>query len=164
MEKIIKGIVIGMAIGSIMVPYHNMTCTVIPIQLQILKPETITAQNLRRLGAPEKHINDISSAIVMASKQTGLSPNLIIALMYTESTFDHKAVSSLNYRGLMQIPYDVRYIDANVLIGARIFKDKLKIANGDVRKAICFYKGWQYSDAKGRKQADKVIKIYNKLV
>jgi hypothetical protein len=59
----------------------------------------------------------------------------------------------------MQVPYSVYYEDANVLIGARIFMEKLKITKGDYRKALVLYKGWSLGDPKGLAQADKVINL-----
>lgn len=63
----------------------------------------------------------------------------------------------------MQIPQNVFYEDANTLIGANIFKEKLKITNGDYKKAVILYKGWELSHPEGRRQADKVIKLTMKM-
>lgn len=112
------------------------------------------------LGDPGENI---SKAISIAAKQTGLSQQFILSLMYSESSFQKKAVSSKNYQGLMQIPQKVHYEDANTLIGARIFVEKLKITGGDYRAAVIIYKGFSLNDAEGKKQADKVIALAKKL-
>lgn len=101
----------------------------------------------------------ILRAIQMVSQQTGLSKPFLLCLMWSESSFKSKAISSRNYKGLMQVPYNVFYEDANCLIGARIFLEKLKITKGDYRKALVLYKGWPLGDPKGLAQADKVINL-----
>lgn len=116
------------------------------------------------IGDPGEKIID---AISMASKQTGLSETLILSLMFTESSLDTKAVSSKNYQGLMQIPPKwaslSKYEDVNVLVGAKIFQEKLKITNGDYRKAIILYKGWAINHPEGIKQARKVLALNSRL-
>jgi soluble lytic murein transglycosylase-like protein len=99
----------------------------------------------------------VLKAVTLASKQTNLSEALILSLMYSESSFKPNAVSSKQYKGLMQIPQSVYYEDANCLIGARILTEKLKITDGDYRKAIIIYKGWPIDHPEGKRQADKVI-------
>lgn len=83
--------------------------------------------------------------------------------MHSESSFNVQAVSSKSYQGLMQIPWKIPYPDVNVLIGAKIFNDKLKQANGDYRKALVLYKGWAINHPEGNRQADKVIRLARKL-
>ena len=102
-------------------------------------------------------------AVGVASKQTGLSETFISALMFTESNFNPKAVSSKNYQGLMQIPHKVHYEDANCIIGSKIFLEKLKITKGDYKKAIILYKGWSISDPEGHRQAQKVMDLAVRL-
>jgi soluble lytic murein transglycosylase-like protein len=106
----------------------------------------------------------IIDAVEMASKQVPILPDyFIIALMHSESGFDPKATSKKNYKGLMQIPFAIYYEDVNVLIGARIFKEKLKITDGDFRKAITIYKGWPVNHPEGKRQADKVLMLARKI-
>lgn len=172
MKSISQFLLIGMIVIGIVFPYYKITNRLIPIAF--VKKDSAIEKNLHSLGAPPKHIKEISSAISMASKQTGISHQMITSLMFTESRFNPNAKSCLGYRGLMQIPYNVKYIDANVLIGTRIFKDKLEldVVNGDMKRAIIAYKGWPLvakskKDEKevkeGQHEADKVIKVYRKL-
>lgn len=107
----------------------------------------------------ERPSQKIIKAAQIAGEQTGLSKPFLLCLMWSESSFKSNAVSSRNYRGLMQVPYSVYYEDANVLIGARIFMEKLKITKGDYRKALVLYKGWPLGDQRGLAQADKVINL-----
>ena len=111
----------------------------------------------------ERPSQKIIKAAQIAGEQTGLSKPFLLCLMWSESSFKPNAVSSRNYRGLMQVPYSVYYEDANVLIGARIFVEKLKITKGDYRKALVLYKGWPLGDPKGLAQADKVINLTLKM-
>ena len=64
----------------------------------------------------------------------------------------------------MQIPHAVYYPDANIIIGAHIFNEKMRIANGNLKKAICLYKGYDYDTAYGRGKAELVITLYKKLL
>jgi len=127
----------------------------------------VVKQNQLQIAAIEIGIGDPGvealKAVEIAASQTGLSEPFLLVLMFTESSFDPKAVSKKNYRGLMQIPYPVYYHDANMLIGARIFLEKLKITKGDYRKAIIIYKGWPMDHPEGIRQADKVLNLTKKI-
>jgi soluble lytic murein transglycosylase-like protein len=108
------------------------------------------------IGDPGKAVID---AVDLTNRQTGLSKELLLALIWTESSFNPRAVSSLNYHGLLQIPQKVYYGDANCLIGARILQEKLKLAKGDYHKAIVMYKGYPIDGLRGKYQANKVMRI-----
>lgn len=120
----------------------------------------VTLTKLRTLGINSK---EIAQSVDLASVQSGISQNFLIALMFTESAGNKRAISSLNYKGLMQIPYPVYYADANMLIGAHIFNEKMKIANRDVEKALCLYKGYPIGSKRGLQQARKVLRLCQKL-
>ena len=122
---------------------------------------------IERLGARKEDSLEIADAIYTAAGLTGLDPDFLAALIYTESTFDKRAVSNKKYNGLMQIPYPVFDAHANAIIGARIFNDKMRIARNDVVKALCLYKGWGNLGGKdnprGREQAEKVLAMYTQI-
>jgi hypothetical protein len=63
----------------------------------------------------------------------------------------------------MQIPYDVKFIDANVLIGTRILQEHIRMSKGDLNKAIITYKGWKVTDEKGIYNAKKVMDLKKKM-
>jgi soluble lytic murein transglycosylase-like protein len=132
---------------------------IVPVKIQ--NNENTTLVKLQTLGIESEKI---ASSIDMASRQSGLSREFLIALMFTESRGIEKATSSMGYKGLMQIPWPVYYTDANVLIGAHIFNEKMKITNNDMKKALCLYKGYPINSERGIQQANKVIKIYAKLL
>lgn len=63
----------------------------------------------------------------------------------------------------MQIPHTIYQEDANVLIGAHIFNEKMKQAQGNIIKALCLYKGYPVDSDRGYIQARKVLTLYEKL-
>jgi soluble lytic murein transglycosylase-like protein len=130
------------------------------IPVRIVDQKTVTLEQLELIGIKSKHL---AQSIEMVSKQSGLSQEFLIALMFTESTGNLKAVSSKGYKGLMQIPHAVYYADANLLIGAHIFNEKMKQTNGDVVKALCLYKGYPIGSDRGLMQARKVLSLRDKL-
>jgi hypothetical protein len=50
-----------------------------------------------------------------------------------------------------------------MIIGAHIFNEKMRIANRNVEKALCLYKGYPIGSERGLEQARKVLKLYDKL-
>lgn len=105
----------------------------------------------------------LAEDITKASLQEGINPYFVASLIFTESSFNPKAVSSKGYKGLTQIKWDVPYHDINIILGIRILKEKLASANGDVRLAVLRYKGYREEDKRGWQQVNKVMSIYNKL-
>jgi hypothetical protein len=83
-----------------------------------------------------------------AAAQEGVSPDLVRAVIRTESAFDHLAVSSTGARGLMQLmpdaarrfgvqdPFDPR---ANIQGGVRYLRALLKMFQGDVALTVAAY-------------------------
>jgi len=162
MKKIAKAMVIMFIMICIMIIYNALVSSIVPLKVS----GSSNVENiLYAMGAPEKDVPLIANAVRMASRQTDVPENLIIALMVSESNFDRNAVSVSGYTGLMQIPkqYDMKYIDINVLVGARIFREKMYVTHGNVHKAIILYKGWGVTDEKGIYNADKVIRIYKNI-
>ncbi len=121
------------------------------------------ATMIETLGASKEKSKNIAIGVISACKLTGFKPELIVALMYTESSFKLYAISSKNYKGLMQIPHSVWWEAPNILIGSYILKEKLNITNGDLPKAICLYKGWKWHEKKGKEQTRIVLNLYNQL-
>ena len=86
--------------------------------------------------------------------------------MYTESNFDKKAIgpenwTGIRYKGLMMTPNATYYIDVDTLHGARILKEKLAMADQNLRTALAMYKGGINPTA--FRQADAVLGIYRRL-
>jgi hypothetical protein len=134
----------------------------IPIKItQTVEKDQITGV-LKQLKAPEDKIVELGSAIRLASSRTGIDAKLIAVLMHTESGFNTNAVSKKKYKGLMQTPTVTHFSDVDVLHGAYILKDKLRITGGDMREALTLYKGGRNKVA--REQASQVLEIYEKVI
>lgn len=130
------------------------TKMLIPI---IISTTNSTISKLNSIGV--KNNNNLANIIDFAADRYDLSPDFIIALTQTESGFNENAISNKGYKGLMQIPVKVPS-DANILIGSRIFREKMALTDGDVEKAICLYKGYRIGSKDGIKQAKKVIRLF----
>lgn len=145
--------------------FRSLDVTIIPINLSVKEDISNLTRNLERLGAPREKIGELGQAIRLASNVTQLSENLILALMFTESSFNYNARSYGNggkYKGLMQTPTaSFIYADVDALHGARILKDKLKIAKGNLPLALALYKGGNNPAA--RYYADETLKLFKKL-
>ena len=87
-----------------------------------------------------------------AAKRAGLKPDLVIAVMHTESLFDPYALSSVGAQGVMQVmPFwkaeigrpDDNLIDlaTNLQYGCTILKFYLDKENGNLRRALARYNG-----------------------
>lgn len=83
--------------------------------------------------------------------------------MWTESSGKLKAKSVSGYSGLMQTPHGVYYADANMIIGAHIFNEKMKQANNNLILALCLYKGYGGTTERGVQQAKKVLALRDRL-
>jgi hypothetical protein len=158
MKQILIGILLAVAVMQTM----NLSTMIHPLSREEAQVAQLR-QTVVKVGLPDPG-EKILYAVVMASKQTGVPQHRIISLMYTESSFNVKAVSSQGYNGLMQIPYKIFEEGQNTLIGTNILMDKLHLAKGDYRNAVILYKGWALSHPEGKRQADKVVLLTNKLM
>jgi len=157
MNKLIQICSLLMILLAMSILIQMQSKLIIPIRLT--KSET-TLIKLQTVGIDSEKV---AKAVDLASKQSGISPEFLIALMYSESTGNTKAISSKGYKGLMQIPHAVYYADANMLIGAHIFNEKMQQAEGDIVKALLLYKGYPLNSERGLQQARKVMALYNRL-
>ena len=102
----------------------------------------------------------MAQAIELASERTNINPILLACLLQTESGFNPKAVSEKNYKGLMQTPTATfKWADVDILHGARILEEKLRLTRGDIVLALALYKGGNNPMAK--RQANQVLALYN---
>lgn len=101
----------------------------------------------------------ITEVVFRKSQEHGVDPNLIMGLIEIESNFKRFAVSSAGAYGLMQINYKVWKnefeinserifeIEYNINIGIQILKRYLKVAKGDIMKALHLYNnGYLYNN------------------
>ncbi len=120
----------------------------------------------RQVQDPEERIK-ILKLVHMEASRVELPPELILAVIETESNFDRYAISVAGAIGLMQImpfwlneigrPNDnLLHIETNLRYGCTILRFYLDKENGDLRRALGRYNG----SLGVRKYPNKVI---NKL-
>ncbi len=112
---------------------------------------------------PEERIQ-ILKLVHLEASRVGLAPELILAVIETESNFDHYAISVAGAIGLMQImPFwldeigrpddNLLHVDTNLRYGCTILRFYLDKENGDLRRALGRYNG----SLGRRKYPNKVI-------
>lgn len=117
----------------------------------------------RQVKSPEERI-EILKLVHMEATRVDLPPELILAVIETESNFDRYAISVAGAIGLMQImPFwleeigrpddNLLHIDTNLRYGCTILKFYLDKENGDLRRALGRYNG----SLGRRKYPNKVI-------
>ncbi|MFK0573765.1 lytic transglycosylase domain-containing protein [Endozoicomonas sp.] len=95
---------------------------------------------------------ELLQLVYKEAKQADLPPELILALIHTESTFDQYAVSSAGAQGLMQIMPFWKYVigqkqdnllslQTNIRYGVEILRHYLEKENGDLTRALARYNG-----------------------
>lgn len=106
----------------------------------------------------EKYIDDPRLRLEMArrvhyeARKVDLPPELVLAVIHTESTFDPEAISSAGALGLMQImPFwkliigektdDLMNLHTNIRYGVTILQHYLEKENGNLTRALARYNG-----------------------
>ncbi|HQF37393.1 MAG TPA: lytic transglycosylase domain-containing protein [Candidatus Dojkabacteria bacterium] len=165
--KTIKVISQITCIVIVIMAYNNLTNS-LPVAVKIQENAVIEEikEDLTKLNADKRKVQEIANAVYTAHQSTGLNPKLIVSLMYTESNFKINAIGPQNrtkirYKGLMQTPTATWFSDVDTLHGARILKQKLEISDFNLRKALALYKGGNNPVA--FRQADQVLKLYSEL-
>jgi len=117
----------------------------------------------RQVKDPEERI-EILKLVHLEANRAGLAPELILAVIETESNFDPYAISVAGAIGLMQImpfwldeigrPNDnLLHVDTNLRYGCTILKFYYDKEKGDLRRALGRYNG----SLGKRKYPNKVI-------
>jgi len=117
----------------------------------------------RQVKDPQERIQLLKMVHLEASRAE-IAPELVLAVIETESNFDHYAISVAGAIGLMQImPFwldeigrpddNLLHIDTNLRYGCTILKFYLDKENGDLRRALGRYNG----SLGRRKYPNKVI-------
>jgi soluble lytic murein transglycosylase-like protein len=112
------------------------------------------------LGRDSKYAKDI----FVSATSKNIDPILWVANIECESEFKITAKSKKGYKGLSQTPkaaMKTGFELGDLTYGACVLDEKLKIAKGDMTKAMMLYKGGNNPAAK--KCADKVFALYHKL-
>ena len=116
----------------------------------------------------------IVNEAVRNAEERDLEPELVLAVVATESTFRPEAVSRAGARGLMQVipkwhPEKIQAIggsdklfevDKNIQVGTQILDEYIAMSKGDVRRGLLRYNG---SLGKSSRYANKVMGHYNNL-
>jgi soluble lytic murein transglycosylase-like protein len=113
-------------------------------------------ENVYRAQNPE--FSRIADSVFFLSRKHGVNPYLVMALIFVESRFDRRAVSSKGACGLMQVNYPVWKealklerrrlfeIDYNIEAGLTILKGYLAETGGDIIRALILYNnGYNYT-------------------
>ncbi len=107
---------------------------------------------LTRFIPNEKHRLDFLRLVHREARIAGLKPDLVIAVIHSESLFDRYALSSVGAQGVMQVmPFwkaelgrpDDNLIDlaTNLRYGCTILKYYLDKEKGNLRRALARYNG-----------------------
>jgi soluble lytic murein transglycosylase-like protein len=123
----------------------------------------MSARLARQVKDPEERIK-ILKLVHLEATRADLAPELILAVIETESNFDQYAISVAGAIGVMQImPFwldeigrpddNLLHLDTNLRYGCTILKFYLDKENGDLRRALGRYNG----SLGKRKYPNKVI-------
>lgn len=119
---------------------------------------------LQKIVKDDKERLTILRAVHFEATRAELAPELVLAVIDTESSFDRFAVSRVGARGLMQVmPFwlkelnkpeaNLMDISTNLRFGCTILKHYLEKERGNLRKALARYNG----SVGKRKYPDKVF-------
>ncbi|MCH8158993.1 MAG: lytic transglycosylase domain-containing protein [Proteobacteria bacterium] len=122
----------------------------------------------RQVRDPEERIQ-ILKLVHLEASRVALPPELILAVIETESNFDHYAISVAGAIGLMQImPFwldeigrpddNLLHVDTNLRYGCTILRFYLDKENGDLRRALGRYNGSLGKRTYPNKVIDKLSK------
>lgn len=122
----------------------------------------------RQVRDPEERIQ-ILKLVHLEASRVALPPELILAIIETESNFDHYAISVAGAIGLMQImPFwldeigrpddNLLHVDTNLRYGCTILRFYLDKENGDLRRALGRYNGSLGKRTYPNKVIDKLSK------
>lgn len=143
---------------------NNNRITPMKIESTESKELKRTKEALAILKLPTEKIEKYAESSIMASKVAGVDPVLLMCLYWTESRFSLSAKSSMGYKSIAQTPSATGFVEADMMHGANILQTKMKIAKGDIHKALCFYKGSKFNkNTVGYKQAQEVLTVYNDI-
>jgi hypothetical protein len=161
-----KYVALLVCVSVLWVQFHGFTELIVPVQVRSTGQLQVdrVKHSLLRVGAPTEKVDELATAIKGASSSAGVSPLLLVALMYTENeNFDYKAVSEKGYKGLMQTPWaSMRWADVDTLLGAKILQEKLKLSGNNLLEALRLYKGGKNPTA--TRQAKRTIEVYEGLL
>ena len=161
---ILKTISLIFLTGLILFQYHHVSHIVFPIKTSLVSSTELTPiqKKLSYLNVPKDMWWEVEKTVKFV-ETSQIDENLVLSIIKTESSFNKKAVSSKNYKGLMQIPYPLWTAASNITAGVDILKEKLALTNGNMIEALILYKGCKYERKKGLERANEVLEISKNL-
>jgi len=147
------------------IQFNGLSNLIQPVASSPVEPDrpNLIRASLVFLGCPGSKLHQIQHGIEISSSKTGIGGVLLTSLLFTESNFRLSATSPKGYRGIAQTPTaSMIYPEVDILHGAMILKDKLRITNNNMFEALSLYKGGRNPEA--RRQAQQVIHIYTNLM
>lgn len=130
------------------------------------KAKALSAHIVQKFKVDQAHANKVVKTVYSAGQQTGLAPNLILAVIAVESSFKPAARNG-NARGLMQIipfwhkkkvsqvggEHELMKSDKNIAVGSAILREYLDRSE-NVFQALTRYNGSPQAHA----YSEKVLK------
>ncbi len=129
----------------------------------------VSDRRLQRYLANQQERLDLLKFVYGEANRQGLDPDLVLAVMQIESTFNRFAISSAGAQGLMQVmpfwrmeigrPQDnLTHVETNIRYGTVILAHYMQVAKGDLVEALARYNG-----SYGRlKYPDKVLTAWRR--
>jgi len=148
------------------IQFNGLSNLIQPVASSPVEPDrpNLIRASLEFLGCPGHKIREIQQGIEISSSKTGIGGVLLTSLLFTESNFRSTVISNKGYRGIAQTPTaSMIYPEVDILHGAMILKDKLRLTNGNMFEALAMYKGGT-KVMEARKQAQYVVEVYNYLL
>ena len=145
------------------------------VEQKAAQVERLTAYIKETFNVSHNKTVAIVSEAVYHAQQHDLQPELVLAVIAVESTFQEDAVSPVGARGLMQImprahPKKVKAIggvDAlfdpkkNIATGVKILYEYLNLSKGNLRQALLRYNGSLAH--RNSPYANKVLSVFKRL-
>jgi soluble lytic murein transglycosylase-like protein len=131
---------------------NNSTQTLVVATVN-MEPEACAADVLsKQVFAPKKYGNIIRRAAERYA-ESGITPEMLMAVVEVESSWNHEVCSAAGACGLMQLMpetavelgvKDVHNPEQNIMGGAKYLAKLMRMFNGDVRKALAAYNAGHY--------------------
>jgi len=133
-------------------------------QNNTLEPKVVSYIKQKYQHVPKVVAEEIAKQVVRISKNENIPPQLLLAIIQVESSFNPMSISSKNARGLMQVMpvwarkfnlkkvNDLHDISTNIDVGTKVLKIHIQEKNGNLNKGL---------EAYSNHMAGYLTKIYN---
>lgn len=138
--------------------------------------QALVSHLISQYGLSSSLANNVITSVFHSGRFYNIDPLLLLAVMKVESTFNPKAVSPANAKGLMQVlpkahPEKIALIGGvdrlytphlNVKMGAQILRDCVDRAGGVIARGLQFYNGAGKDPT--QKYANKVLLAHQEFI